>query len=183
MYGMVNRAVEEMVTQSYGDETWEAIKAEAGVNVDVFIGNEGYPDDVTYALVAAAARVLSLPPEDVLVAFGEYWVLHTARDGYSDLMAAGGRSLPEFLHNLPGFHARVSLIYPNLAPPLFRVTDETASSLHLHYYSHRPGLKPFVIGLLHGLGKMFDTAVKVNVLNDRESGGDHEEFFVLWSSH
>jgi len=179
---MVNRAVEEMVNQTYGEETWEAIKAEAGVDVDVFVGSESYPDDVTYALVGAASRILNIPADDILVAFGEHWVLHTAHEGYGDLMAAGGHSLPEFLHNLPGFHARVSLIYPNLAPPIFRVTDETASSLHLHYYSHRPGLKPFVVGLVQGLGKMFETPVKVTVLSDRDSGADHEELLVLWPS-
>ena len=47
MYGMVNRAVEEMVCRQYGDATWEQIKRAVGVEVDVFIGNEGYPDALT----------------------------------------------------------------------------------------------------------------------------------------
>ena len=31
MYGMVNKAVEDMVCRNYGAPTWERIKAQAGV--------------------------------------------------------------------------------------------------------------------------------------------------------
>jgi hypothetical protein len=181
MYGMVNRAVEEMVIQYYDEATWEQIKTAAGVDVDMFISNEGYPDDLTYRLVAAAAQVLEMPAEDVLEAFGIYWILHTASEGYGDLMDAGGRSLGEFLRNLPGFHARISLLYPNLKPPTFRVTDLAPTSLHLHYFSSRPGLQPFVIGLVKGLAEKYTSSVHITTLRSRETGADHEEFLVDWS--
>jgi Haem-NO-binding len=181
MYGMVNRAIEEMVTENFGEATWEQIKTAAGVDVEMFISNEGYPDDLTYRLVAAAAQILEMPAEDVLEAFGIYWILHTATEGYGDLMDAGGHSLGEFLGNLPGFHARVALIYPNLKPPTFRTTDVKPTSLHLHYFSSRPGLQPFVIGLVKGLAKKYDSAVQITTLRSRETGADHEEFLVEWS--
>lgn len=34
MYGMVNKAVEGLVCQQFGEEAWEAIKERAGVEVD-----------------------------------------------------------------------------------------------------------------------------------------------------
>ena len=115
MYGMVNKAVEEMVRMHHGEETWEQIKSKAGVDVDVFISNEGYPDEITYKLVEAASEVLDTPAEAILEAFGHHWILHTASEGYGGLMRAGGKSLGEFLINLPNFHSRVVLMYPN--PP------------------------------------------------------------------
>ena len=42
MYGMVNKAIEEMVTRHHGESTWAQIKAKAGVDVEVFMSNEGY---------------------------------------------------------------------------------------------------------------------------------------------
>jgi hypothetical protein len=180
MYGMVNKAVEDMVLMHYDEATWEKIKHGAGVDVDVFISNDAYPDEMTYHLVAAAAETLAMPAEQVLEAFGEHWVLVTAQAGYGDLMGAGGRTLAEFLRNLPGFHARVALIFPNLKPPTFQVSHETANSLHLHYYSHRAGLQPFVLGLVHGLAKRFATAVQVSVIADRRLGADHDAFLVEW---
>lgn len=180
MYGMVNRAVEEMVLRHYDAATWEKIKAQAGVEEDAFISNDAYPDAMTYQLVAAASDCLDLPAEQILEAFGEHWILVTAQEGYGAMMDAGGRSLPEFLRNLPGFHARVSLIYPNLKPPRFQVSDLTGTSLHLHYFSHRPGLQPFVVGLIRGLAIRFATDVSIDVVASREQGADHDEFLVTW---
>lgn len=180
MYGMVNKAVEEMVLLHFGSDTWEEIKRAAGLDLEMFISNNGYADEVTYQLVGAASKILNLPTEQILHAFGEHWVLKTAEEGYGYLMAAGGSSLGEFLNNLPNFHARVSLIFPNLQPPIFRVSDVTTESLHLHYFSHRPGLQPFVEGLLSGLAKRFQTHARISVLQNREQGADHGVFLVEW---
>ena len=180
MYGMVNKAVEDMVCRNYGAPTWERIKAQAGVDTEVFLSNEPYADEITYRLVAAAGEILGTPAENVLEAFGEHWVLHTAHEGYGALMRSAGRSLPEFLLNLPNFHARVSMIFPRLQPPRFECTDVTACSLNLHYFTHRQGLESFVVGLLHGLGKMFGTSVTVDLTAARCRGADHDVFAVAW---
>ncbi len=47
-----------------------AIKEKSGLDVEMFISNEGYPDDITYKLVGAASEVLGLPAEKILQAFG-----------------------------------------------------------------------------------------------------------------
>jgi len=180
MYGMVNKAVEDMVIMHHGETLWEQIKSKAGVDVEVFMSNEGYTDDITYSLVGAASEVLKLPPEQILLGFGEHWVLHTAQEGYGGLMRAAGRTLPEFLRNLPNFHSRVSMIFPKLQPPRFECRDITDRSLKLHYFSHRQGLAPFVIGLMHGLGKMFHTPVTVRQVEAKGPAADHDVFEVTW---
>ncbi len=181
MYGMVNKAVEDMVRLHHGEAVWEDIKNRAGVDVEVFISNESYPDDITYKLVGAASEALCLPADQILVGFGEHWILHTAHEGYGGLMRAAGSSLPEFLRNLPNFHSRVSMIFPDLSPPRFQCLDITQDSLKLHYFSHRPGLAPFVVGLMQGLGKMFRTPVTVRQLEFKRLGADHDIFDVTWT--
>ena len=93
MYGLVNKAVEELVCSRFGEEAWETIKRKAGVEIDAFVSMDSYPDDVTYKLVAAASEVLAMPSDDILKAFGEYWVLYTAREGYGELLKMSGKSL------------------------------------------------------------------------------------------
>ena len=181
MYGMVNKAVEDMVVMHHGEPVWEQIKAKAGVDVEVFMSNESYSDDITYNLVGAASEVLKVPPDQILIGFGEHWVLHTAQEGYGGLMKAAGKSLPEFLKNLPNFHARVAMIFPRLQPPRFECTDITDRSLKLHYISHRQGLAPFVVGLMHGLGKMFKTPVTVRQTQIKDQGANHDVFEVTWT--
>jgi hypothetical protein len=181
MYGMVNKAVEDMVCATYGEAMWEKVKEQAGVDVDVFISNEGYPDEMTYQLVGALSELSGTPPAQILEAFGEHWVLKTAREGYGELLDTGGQSLREFLLNLPDFHARVSMIFSALQPPRFKVSEVTDRSLRLHYFTRRAGLTPFVVGLLRGLGKRFGTPVKnVTLLHSRDQGADHDLFLIEW---
>ena len=180
MYGMVNRAVEEMVVGAHGEATWLEIKRRAGVTEELFIGNEPYPDRITFDLVAAASDLMKIPAESILQSFGEHWVLQTATKGYKHLMAAGGTNLGEFLDNLPQFHDRVALLYPKLAPPQFEITERTPTSLHLHYLTHRSGLTAFVEGLVSGLGKMFHSPVRTTLLQAKAQGADHDVFLVEW---
>lgn len=182
MYGMLNRAVEEVIRHNYGEAKWEEIRNEAGVDVEVFMSNEAYPDEITYRLVGAASRLLGIPADTILMRLGEHWILHTAQEGYSGLMQAAGRNLPEFLGNLPNFHARLTMIFPRLQPPRFQCTDIGDSRLLLHYYSNRQGLAPFVVGLLQALGKRFDTTVTARQIADKCQGADHDVFEITWTT-
>jgi hypothetical protein len=183
MYGLVNRAIEQMVCRDHGEAVWQAIRQEAGVEVEAFVSNASYPDDVTYRLVGAASKILQTPAEQILNGFGEYWVLHTALESYGPLMRAHGKTCKEFLLKLPAFHARVQLIFPELRPPEFECSDVTDDSLVLHYRTPRPaGLEPFVEGLLKGIGEMFGTPVTTKLLEDRSEGADHSVFHVSWTT-
>ena len=181
MYGLVNKAMEELIVGRYGPERWELIKQRAEVDADVFISNQSYPDDVTYRLVSAASETLDLPAPRILQEFGEHWVLHTGRQGYGNLLTAGGRSLAEFLHNLPDFHTRVAMIFPDLQPPHFTVTEVAPGRLRLQYRTHRAGLAPFVIGLLYGLGELFHMPVEVAQTVQRGPGTQCDEFVITWN--
>lgn len=182
MYGMVNQAVEEMVVSTHGEAAWLEIKRRAGVSQAYFVCNTGYPDEITYKLVGAASDYLQTPPDKILHAFGEHWVLNTARKGYPTLMTTAGNTFGRFLENLPRFHDRVALIFPNLIPPRFEVRDTTENSLRLYYITHRAGLTPFVEGLLSGLGKMFNVTVRTTLEQTRANGGDTDVFFVEWQA-
>lgn len=180
MYGMVNKAIEQMVVAGHGEEVWERMKEKAGVDIEVFISNHGYPDEVTYSLVAAASETLGMPPEEVLESFGIHWILHTAHESYGDMMAAGGSTFGEFLVNLPQFHSRVSMIFPHLMPPGFACSDVEEKRLRLHYLSGREGLAPFVIGLIKGLGQHFKTPIQIEHALKKADGADHDEFVIAW---
>jgi hypothetical protein len=51
MYGLVNKAIEQMVCARFVLETWEIIKRTAGVSSAAFLSMESYPDDVTQRLM------------------------------------------------------------------------------------------------------------------------------------
>ena len=180
MYGIVNKAIEDLVTVNFGAEKWSLIKERSGIDIDFFLSNEPYDDDITFKLAIAVSEEMKMSVGDVLVAFGEWWVIKTTKEKYPGLMDSGGETLKDFLINLPNFHNRVMLIYPKLTPPEFKVTDITEEGLHLHYFSKREGLQEFVRGLIQGLGKMYDTPLKLNLIQTRDDGDSHEIFKINW---
>jgi hypothetical protein len=180
MYGIVNKAIEDLITTNFGEQKWIDIHKRSGIEEDFFISNEAYDDDVTFKLAQAVSEEMNMTLENVLITFGEWWVIKTTKEKYGGLMEAGGSTLKEFLINLPLFHNRVMLIYPKLTPPEFKVTDIQENSLHLHYISKREGLQDFVRGLLQGLGKMFNTPVKINLLQSRDEGAEYEIYNISW---
>ncbi|MBF2707565.1 heme NO-binding domain-containing protein [Flavobacterium soyangense] len=180
MYGIVNKAIQDLVTDNFGAEKWEEVREKSGVDVDFFLSNEPYDDDITYKLAGAAAEVLNISVGEVLNAFGEWWVLKTGKEKYGGLMEAGGNNLKEFLINLPLFHNRIMLMYPKLTPPEFKVSNIEENSIYIHYHSKREGLQEFVRGLLVGLSKMYMIDSKIELMQSRDDGNTHEIFKVSW---
>lgn len=180
MYGIVNKAIEDLVKENFGIEVWQAVKTRSNITVDFFISNETYDDQITYQLAQAVADEMQMSLSEVLISFGEYWVLKTGRQKYGSLLEAGGSTLKEFLCNLPHFHNRIMLMYTHLTPPEFKISDVEERSVHLHYYSKREGLQDFVRGLIQGLGKMYNTPVIIELLQSRNEQADHEIFKVSW---
>lgn len=179
MYGLVNRALEELIRNQHGDTAWEAIKARAGVKVEVFTRMDGYPDSVTYSLVDAAVEVLGIPGDELLKAFGRQWTLYTGREGYGPLLASAGSSLKDMLMGLDDLHLRVGLMYPDLKPPSFRCETLDEKTIELHYHSTRAGLGPMVIGLVEGLAQHFAQPVSIRQHLHAGAGSDHDSFIIV----
>jgi Haem-NO-binding len=178
MYGLVNRALADLVETRFGAEAWERTRARAGVDTETFVSLATYPDEVTVGLVVAAADELRLGVPELLERFGEHWVGFAATHGYRELFDARGDSFFGFVAKLDELHARLALSLPQLRPPAFQSVVVDASTIRLRYVSERVGLAPFVIGLLRGLGRSFGE--RVSIVHERRKGDgcDHDEFLV-----
>ena len=165
MYGMVNKAIRGLVIDNFSMETWNTIRNKAG-STDDFVAFTQYDDAITYRLVDAAVETLHMPADEVLKAFGDYWVQEIATVNYADLMNKTGTDFVSFVTNLDHMHSRIKATFPGYAPPSFRVKVIDENSLLVDYYSHREGLLPFVEGLMTSLGKHFDTTVTIDHIPD-----------------
>lgn len=155
MYGMVNRAIEDLVVSSAGEDAWVQIKKDAGIDIPMFQDSTEYNDAITFKLVQAASEFLKQTPEAILHAFGRHWVLYTGREGWASIFNLGGENMVEFINGLDSMHARVQIALPNAEMPQFRVTEKE-DHLELIYRSQRTGFAPMVLGLLDGLAEQFN---------------------------
>ncbi|NEQ55514.1 MAG: heme NO-binding protein [Leptolyngbya sp. SIO3F4] len=182
MYGLINRAIQDMVCEYHGSDVWEKVKAKADVEDSRFLVLHSYPDDLTHRLVKAASEVLNLSSAEIMQAFGRYWVEYTGKAGYQELMEMAGETLPDFLNNLDELHSRIGIQFPELKPPEFEADQTDDSTIELHYQSSREGLAPMVVGLLEGLGERFHRPVQVTQTQDRQQGADHDIFHIEYDA-
>lgn len=182
MYGLINNAIESMVTSQFGESTWKEILEAADAPADGFISMDLYDDDTTYSLVEAASKVLDTEASKLLEGFGAYWMQFTAQEGYGDLLDFSGSTFEDFLGNLDNMHTRVTLIFPELDPPTFERNVLEDGSYELHYHSARGGLAPMVVGMIKGLAARFDIDVLVEQVAAVADGDDHDVFQIRQSS-
>ncbi len=182
MYGLINSALKDMISEQFGEEQWQAVLSASGVSEDSFLSTRSYDDAVTYSLAGAASEVLGEPLETCLELFGEYWVLETATRSYDMLMNAAGQDMVEFLTNLNALHDRITSTFLNYSPPEFHIEEKEDHHL-IHYMSKRQGLSPFVVGLLKGLAIRFEC--ELTLLEQTEMAvdeGTHTVFEVKIST-
>lgn len=178
MHGLVNQAIKDLVVTEHDLATWDKIAIEANITSDDFMTHHSYDDELTYKLIGAAEKVLGVDAELIMIEFGKFWILHTGKKKYGELMASGGQNLKEFLRHLPNFHSRIMLMFPDIKPPEFVVEEIDNDRVHITYLTYRMGLTPFFEGLMYGLSEMFNEPIGLKKLSTIEHGAKYE---ITWS--
>jgi hypothetical protein len=178
MYGLLNRAIEQLVVSLQGEPAWRAVCSHAGLVDAGFVSLQIYDDEITYRLLDAVSQRLNLPADQVLETFGRFWIRYTSEQGYGSMMSVGGHTLREFLGRLNTMHERVETVFPHMSLPLFRVGDIADGEYRLYYASTRTGLAPMVIGLVKGLAERFEQLVTVEWIHAK-TAVDEEDVFVI----
>eukprot|EP01083_Nonionella_stella_P035561 97031_1 len=140
MFGWINDCTESLVVTKFGIEKWRAIKEKAGCDVDdgAFIRHQYYDDKSTISIVVAASDVLGISVDDVLEAFGQYFMEFTRHAGYDNMLSCQGSTLRLWLSNLNALHDHLQSSLPSgFVAPVFWCEDdeEVDGSILLHYYS------------------------------------------------
>ncbi|QYJ67560.1 heme NO-binding domain-containing protein [Flavobacterium litorale] len=179
MYGIIYKAIEQYVVNSFGNTRWETIKSDSNIPIDTSIMEQPYNDDANYKIAVTTAKHTNKPLDEVLFDFGEH-IIKTTSENYSIFMESRGNTMRDYLINLPNFHNRMMLIYPELTPPEFRVSNVEGNALVLHYISTTKGMLSFVKGYLNGLMKIFKEMPEVKVINSENEINKEYTFKISW---
>ncbi|MBK5926910.1 heme NO-binding domain-containing protein [Rhodobaculum claviforme] len=79
MHGLVNRALQCFLRDTYGAQAWAEIARAAGAPEGGFESMLRYDDALTLRLISCAATALDRPAEAVLEDLGTYLVSHPRR--------------------------------------------------------------------------------------------------------
>ncbi|XP_041920131.1 guanylate cyclase soluble subunit beta-2-like [Alosa sapidissima] len=183
MYGFINTCLKSLVIEKFGEDTWDKLRNEAGVQ-DTFMTYEVYKDDITMKLVSEACKLLDVKADIVLRQFGEYFFEFCKRSGYDHMLRTLGGNLFDFIENLDALHGYLSLSYKEMNAPSFRVEKNKDGSMLLHYYSDRRGLCHIVPGIIGAVARdFFNSTITMEIVDhteelERTAKKEHVVFLV-----
>ena len=158
MKGIVFNLLEECVSRTHGEDTWDLLLQKAGLE-GAFTSLGTYPDEQLYALVAAAAEALKVPPQGVI-----RWFAVEAAGLFAERFPeffSPHKTTRSFLMTLNGIiHPEVRKLYPGADVPNFTFEDQADGRLSIVYHSHRK-LCALAEGLIEGSAKQFGEKVTI----------------------
>jgi len=131
MHGLINRAIERFVRDTYGRETWLAIVQPLDLGLTEFEAMMIYDEAITRRVLDKAAEVLDRPQTDLLEDIGTYLVSHPNVEALRRLLRFGGMTFEEFLHSLDDLPERARLAVSDLQLPRLELRGHTRASYSL----------------------------------------------------
>ncbi|RKF14196.1 heme NO-binding protein [Roseovarius spongiae] len=159
MHGLINRAIERFVRDTYGRDSWRRIIGRAGVEQSEFEAMLTYEEAVTFDLLAAAQEVLERPTAEILEDIGTYLVSHPNVEALRRLLRFGGATFGDFLHSLDDLQARARLAVSDLELPQLELREHANDSFTLTCRFRRAGFGHVAVGLLRAMADDYGALV------------------------
>lgn len=180
MHGLINRALQCFLRDTYGPGVWRVIAKQAGIGIDGFEALLIYDDAVTDAVIAAAAAQLEKPRDAVLEDLGTYLVSHKNLEGLRRLLRFGGVDFVDFLHSMEDLPEHARLGVPDLFLPDFRLVETADGEFVLHVTPLIAGVGHVIVGLLRAMADDYGALVFVDHIGPQ---GGFECVSVLLLDH
>jgi len=148
MHGLINRAVQTFVCQTYGRERWQQVTEAAGLGFTEFEAMLIYDDDQTLRVLDALCADLGRPQSEVLEDLGTYLVSNPAVESLRRLLRFGGVTYVEFLHSLDDLPDRARLAVEDLHLPSLELRERTSGQFSLTCGPGLPGFGWVMMGVL-----------------------------------
>ena len=151
MHGLINRAIQCFVTDSYGADKWVEATRVADLGFVEFESMLIYDDDVTPRMLDAVSHVLGRARNEVMEDIGTYLVSHPNVEALRRLLRFGGVDFVEFLHSLDDLPDRVRLAVSDLRLPRIELQDLASGQFSLICQSPIAGYGHVMMGVLRAM--------------------------------
>jgi len=155
MHGLISKAIQSFLSDSYGEALWEEVALRSGLRLR--LGPEGFEAMQFYdpalgeAVLAAASQLLATPRESLLEDLGTYLVSNDRLEPLRRLLRFGGVSFTDFLYSLDDLGGRTRLAVPELQLPELTLSEGGPGRFILTCHRCRAGFGHVMVGVLRAL--------------------------------
>ncbi|WP_299776869.1 heme NO-binding domain-containing protein [uncultured Roseobacter sp.] len=159
MHGLVNRAIQRFVVDSYGNAQWAAVARNADLGFVEFEAMWTYEDSLTPRVLAAVCDVLDRPYDELMEDIGTYLVSHPNLEALRRLLRFGGVNFLDFLHSLDDLPDRARLAVADLVLPRIELREHNPHQFSLNCEGDIPGCGHLFTGVLRAMADDYGALV------------------------
>lgn len=162
MNGLINRALEWLVRDSYGEALWRGVVEALALGEAAFEPLMPCEPEVTDRLLSALAGRIGRAPEEILEDLGTYLVSQPRTEAARRLLRFGGVDFVDFLYSLEDLPDRARLAMPDFTLPEIRLHPGAAGLYRIELGTcPQAGLRlgPVLVGLLRAMADDYGALV------------------------
>ena len=159
MHGLVNRAIQRFLTDTYGAGCWQKVTVAANLGFDEFEAMLIYEEALTGKVLQAACGELEKDCTEVLEDIGTYLVSHPNAEAVRRLLRFGGEDFVEFLHSLDDLPDRARLAVADLDLPQLELREHASDRFSLTVSARIDGFGHVMMGMLRTLADDYGALV------------------------
>ncbi|MEN8893176.1 heme NO-binding domain-containing protein [Planktotalea arctica] len=162
MHGLVNKAIEAFVIDTYGAQPWRVIAQMCELDDPHFEAMMSYEGDITSRVIDCATRVLKADRSDFLQNLGTYLVSQPSQQAVRRLLRFGGVDFVDFLYSLDDLRDRARLAVSDLHLPRLELREHTSNQFSLTVRSKLDGFGHVLVGLLTAMADDYGALVMLD---------------------
>lgn len=159
MHGLVNRAVQCFVQDTYGSERWLEVASRAELDFVDFEAMLLYDDVLTPRILDAAASLLRRERADLMEDLGTYLVSNPKVEALRRLLRFGGGTFREFLQSLDDLPDRARLAVSDLHLPKIELYEHDLQAHTLRCDAPINGFGSLMMGILRAMADDYGALV------------------------
>lgn len=183
MHGVVNRALECFLRDTYGAAVWEDLVAAAGLPVTSFESMLLYDDSLTTQLLGAAEARIGKPRDALLEDLGIYLVSNPRYEPLRRLLRFAGVTFEDFVLSMDELPGRALLALPELGIAPIRVHPLGAGRYELCCGPGWPGFGHVLAGGLRAMADDYGALVTMSLLSESGDGSSCLELTLHETHH
>lgn len=159
MHGLINRALQGFLTDTFGKEVWERVRQDADLPFDGFEPMLTYDVVWTPRIIDSAARVLDRPRSAVLEDLGTHLVSNPRTEALRRLLRFGGVTYRDFLDSLEDLPGRAKMALPDINMPDIALEDCGSGEFRITCRFKVNGIGHVLLGLLRAMADDYGALV------------------------
>ncbi|MQY43236.1 heme NO-binding protein [Epibacterium sp. SM1969] len=169
MHGLINKAIQAFVKDTYGEERWQAVIDLAGLGFSEFEAMLIYPDEQSQKVLSAMETVLDRPLDEMLEDMGTFLVSNPQAEALRRLLRFGGVDYVEFLYSLDDLPDRARLAVADLHLPALELVEKGPGEFELICSKGLPGYANVMMGILRAMADDYGDLVILEHAGAREN--------------